>query len=279
MLKKLKSLEPYFKFTKEKNRTDTLYYDNFYSDDELCLLRMPIDKVLDSKYIYCEDECGELDFNFLMRYSSQIKKAYNSINDKELFLRYLMRVITTDKRFYLLPISNFEIYHHPLLKNNFEVMIDCGSYDMKDLKNFNAKEIFAFEPNKFQFSKLMNVKKSSIAVSDKKGISDFYLNGQASSLTRESNQKIKVVTNSLDNIFKNKKIDFIKMDIEGEESNAIMGASNIIKRWKPNLAISLYHKKTDFFEIPNLIKSINKDYIFYLGNHSLLNIDFVLYAI
>jgi FkbM family methyltransferase len=59
-------------------------------------------------------------------------------------------------------------------------------------------------------------------------------------------------------------IDFIKMDIEGSEVKALKGAEKTIKKYKPKLAISIYHKWDDLREIPNVINSLRDDYSFYL---------------
>lgn len=58
--------------------------------------------------------------------------------------------------------------------------------------------------------------------------------------------------------------DFIKMDIEGAEALALIGARETIKKYKPTLAISAYHKVEDNYKLPLLIKSLNKDYKFYM---------------
>lgn len=73
---------------------------------------------------------------------------------------------------------------------------------------------------------------------------------------------------SIDNKFSDKKISFIKMDIEGSEVEAIKGARKTIKKYKPKLAISVYHKKTDIYEIPLLIQEICPEYKFYLRHFS-----------
>ena len=50
------------------------------------------------------------------------------------------------------------------------------------------------------------------------------------------------------------KINFLKLDVEGSEMATLRGARNSIDRFKPKLAISIYHKPDDFFEIINYIK-------------------------
>lgn len=88
-----------------------------------------------------------------------------------------------------------------------------------------------------------------------------------------------VSTASLDDELKNIPVTFIKMDIEGSESEAIQGARNIIRMLSPKLAISIYHKLDDFEKLPTLIMDINPNYTFYIRHHSLSDCDTVLYAV
>lgn len=85
---------------------------------------------------------------------------------------------------------------------------------------------------------------------------------------------------SVDNVLQGNKATFIKMDIEGAELKALEGAADTIRRWKPLLAISLYHKPEDLLTIPQYIRSLNAEYTFYLrGHHPELAIELVLYAV
>lgn len=74
------------------------------------------------------------------------------------------------------------------------------------------------------------------------------------------------------------RVDFIKMDIEGSELGALRGAESTIRRWRPKLAISLYHRPEDFFSIPLWIDSLDVGYRLYLDHYSIHHEETVLYA-
>ncbi|MFH1618985.1 MAG: FkbM family methyltransferase [bacterium] len=69
------------------------------------------------------------------------------------------------------------------------------------------------------------------------------------------------------------------MDIEGAELDALKGAAETIKKNRPKLAICIYHKPSDLFEIPLFIKSLVPEYRFYLRQHQPISCDLVLYAV
>lgn len=69
------------------------------------------------------------------------------------------------------------------------------------------------------------------------------------------------------------------MDIEGSELEALKGAQQTIKNFKPKLAICIYHKKEDLITIPQYILSLNKNYKLHLRNRQGVGEDTVIYAI
>lgn len=88
-----------------------------------------------------------------------------------------------------------------------------------------------------------------------------------------------IETTSIDEILDGGEATYIKMDIEGAEYEALLGAKKTIKNYKPKLAISIYHKRCDIWEIPILLLSYNSDYKFYLRTYSFSGNDTVLYAL
>jgi FkbM family methyltransferase len=74
------------------------------------------------------------------------------------------------------------------------------------------------------------------------------------------------------------RIDFIKMDIEGGEVDALKGAQATLKSYAPKLAISAYHKPRDLPDIVAAIRQARPDYRFYLSHKSLGLAETVLFA-
>ena len=62
------------------------------------------------------------------------------------------------------------------------------------------------------------------------------------------------------------KVDYIKMDIEGAEYEALLGTENVIRKNKPKLAICVYHSAEDFIRIPQKIKEYVPEYRLYLSH-------------
>lgn len=74
------------------------------------------------------------------------------------------------------------------------------------------------------------------------------------------------------------RVDFIKMDIEGAELLALQGAERVLRRFRPRLAISLYHAPDHLWRIPLWIDSLGLGYRFHLDHYTIHHEETVLYA-
>jgi FkbM family methyltransferase len=121
-------------------------------------------------------------------------------------------------------------------------------------------------------------------VSDRSGEKIYFTNnGPSSRIEFEPfiGQNGQAISISIDDYVKKNsiiKIDFIKMDIEGAESLALMGAIETIKKFKPKLAIAIYHSMDDFVKIPNWITELNLGYKLYLGHYTIHSEETVIFA-
>ena len=173
-----------------------------------------------------------------------------------------------------------------------EIFIDGGSFDGDSILSFikwcdkKYSKIYAIEPDSLNQNKL----KKTISEHNlhnikiiKEGLwncsSKLKFNQQghgASSINNEGNVFIK--TNSIDNIIGNEHITLIKMDIEGAELEALKGAAITIRKNKPRLMISIYHKPQDILEIPIFILKLLPEYKFYIRHLAPSHADTILYA-
>jgi len=106
-------------------------------------------------------------------------------------------------------------------------------------------------------------------------------NGPASFVSTEKISENKVETISIDDFVKInnvKRVDFIKMDIEGAELGTLKGAYNTIISHKPKLAISIYHSFDDFVNIPTYISELPIQYKLYIKHATINSEETVLLA-
>jgi FkbM family methyltransferase len=112
-----------------------------------------------------------------------------------------------------------------------------------------------------------NISINNIGVFSKKAVHCFTNDGsQGNRIVNEGG--IKIPVDSLDNLLRERPhpVTFIKMDIEGAEMEALLGAHEIITADAPKLAISVYHKFGDIWEIPYYILTNFPGYKIYLRN-------------
>ena len=172
-----------------------------------------------------------------------------------------------------------------------EIFLDCGCYDFETSEIFSQKcpnyeKIICFEPNednrrmilqKVKQLSIKNVELLPYGVWNERDTLYFGGNGSSAMVSVEGKEKVEVV--SIDEVIKDK-VTFLKMDIEGSEMNALRGAAQTIIESKPRLAISVYHKPEDIFEIPAYILSLVPEYRLYLRHYSnYFATETVLYAV
>jgi FkbM family methyltransferase len=73
-------------------------------------------------------------------------------------------------------------------------------------------------------------------------------------------------------------VDFIKMDIEGAELEALKGAEGCLRKFRPRMAVTVYHGLTDFWTIPQYLSSLNLGYRFYLRHFTIHAEETILFA-
>ena len=181
-----------------------------------------------------------------------------------------------------------------------EVFVDLGAFDGDTVIDFVHRYpdfgvVHAFEPDGENFRALSRtvaglpidvldrIHTYQLATGHQGGWAAFAAGGGASSsmvpagIGTRRTTRVRVVR--LDDVLGTEEVSFVKMDIEGAEEATLLGAADTIRTKRPILAISAYHRQSDVWELPKLIRSLAKDYSLYLRPHRADSFDCVLYAI
>lgn len=174
------------------------------------------------------------------------------------------------------------------------IIIDGGAFDgdtvemfVQAIGNRNALDIHCYEAEAQNYGiiedKIQNGKWNPHQISlhkaalwDRKGKIGF--GGDGLSGHADQNPNIQTSTERIDD-YPYKRIGFIKLDIEGAERNALWGAVDTIKKYKPILAICTYHLQDDLLVLSDFIKSLNGGYMLILRHYMLSAGDTILYGI
>ena len=176
---------------------------------------------------------------------------------------------------------------------NSSRFIDCGAYDGDSLaalqrKNGTVEAIAAFEPDLDNFRRLSAITSQSAAVGQaalfpcgvwSKTTQLYFSGGKGggSGISESGGTMIQCV--ALDEVLSGFRPTYIKMDIEGAEFEALLGAERMIRNNRPALAVCLYHKPEHLWLIPLLLRSWDLGYSFYLRGYEYSGFDLVMYAI
>ncbi len=185
-------------------------------------------------------------------------------------------------------------YFNPLTLSDFRIkplrFVDGGAYNgdtYLELSSMTEVETaYLFEPDAANFVDLTRhvarigrkVQCLPLGLSDAYRILSFNAgSGEGASISDKGTAHIAVV--ALDDVLANDAVDFIKLDVEGAELQALQGARRVIQRSRPVLALSLYHRPQDLWELPLAIADLCDDYRFHVRQHYFNTFDSVLYAV
>lgn len=171
-----------------------------------------------------------------------------------------------------------------------EIFVDGGAFDGDTIRQFihfcnnDFQKIYAFEPDFTNFGRLKSNLQDKRINMYNGGLFNYtgklnFAGDKGGSSRIDENGKNTIHVFSLDAMeLPDEKITFVKMDIEGSELCALHGMERIITAYKPRLAICIYHKFEDLWEIPLYIKSLVPEYKLYIRNYTTYLDEVVLYA-
>lgn len=229
-----------------------------------------------------------LTYDFYKKHEEKFEKAYDLLYDrrsKEIMTAFMNACISGDAE----ELDSFRSdgqYFNELTKDCKKgCFIDCGAYIGDTIEEAAAflgdrlLKVIAFEPDgenlkalsermeglDIKEDKLLLIQKGSYS---KKALLHFSSSDSSSSISEDGDLEISV--DSVDSVVSGKDfVSFIKMDVEGSEKESLLGAAKTIKKDCPILAVCVYHKPEDLYELTEVIRELTKEaeYRFYLRYH------------
>lgn len=182
----------------------------------------------------------------------------------------------------------YESSKEKIIPNCGSTIVDCGAFIGDTMEHLihlakNDCKIYALEPVFGNYQKCCKEAEKypdispivwQYAIGKKQGtvniISEEEITPRANIHGIYSEEEKAVTTTvkieTLDNLFSDIQVDYIKMDIEGEEMNALIGGQTVIKRDLPTMMLSAYHSIEHLWKIPLLVRELNPSYRIYCGH-------------
>lgn len=192
-----------------------------------------------------------------------------------------------------------EMYYAPDLVRlgQEEVLADCGAFDGDSIRMFldrvdgRFRYIYAIEPdakNRAALDQYLSSLPDDVAhrisvlpfgLSDRDEVVSFDASGTVGSRVVAEAGSESIQCRRLDDILDGSQPTLIKMDIEGAEPRAILGAAATISSSRPVLAICAYHKCEHLWTLPALIHDALPEYRIFLRRYAEDCWETVYYAI
>ena len=173
-----------------------------------------------------------------------------------------------------------ESYEELLAGESYGCALDCGAYkgDSTEMMTrvLRPRCIIAAEPDPKTFQKLSAYAEKeensriipvNCAIGEADGEMTFMSSASRGSGKEGLSRSAKTTTvakRSIDSLVRDESVDLIKLDVEGDEREAIEGAMETIERHRPSMAVSLYHRTEDIFTLTELVHSLLPDHRLYL---------------
>lgn len=238
---------------------------------------------------------------FFNEHLFEIQETYDLLEDnlsKTIFYKTLCYKLTGDIRHlkdaFSTPDDDFSLFENAHIRT----AIDGGAYNGDTVRPLLARHgeiecIYAVEPDPRNYRKLTAYIEESgegarvhpvhAALWSVQGSADFASSGNRNSSLVSSSYEHKSAPSALttvDILAADTHIDYIKYDLEGAEEEALRGSLTTLRRDRPILAISLYHRSADIFRLPLLVHCLGLGYRFYLRRPPCLPAwELTLYAI
>lgn len=170
--------------------------------------------------------------------------------------------------------SRQDIMSAVLAPEKYRNAIDLGAFvgdSAAELMSYahSLEHVIALEPDTHSFKRLSSMTSPKLTAinaiaADFDGEVMFSNEGNKNSSIYGRKKQISTRAVKVDTIACDMHIDYIKIDVEGAEREALRGASETIGHDKPDIALSIYHRCDDFFDLVNIVRTLCPDHRLYI---------------
>lgn len=225
--------------------------------------------------VYCPDVPVYGDTVFDMEFARQnrekLQRVYQLLGDEQSKNAFegIIRFKLSGEFSFLREIETDEGLFSPVQPLCEEIYVDLGAYRGDTIEEFlsccnDYQKIYGVEPNAKTFRKLEQnfgaLRDTTLlcaAISDHDGVVCVDSDGRGTSVSGTGKEVPSVTLNT---VVASSKVTLIKMDVEGQEAEAIRGGADLIRLHKPKLIVAGYHRSEDIFDLPLLIHSLCPEY-------------------
>ncbi len=222
------------------------------------------------------------DRRFISDNSDNIEKVYEMLADEQSKKCFsgVLNFMISGKISYLqnCTTDRDEVFRNIIKLGDGESYADLGAYNGDTVEEFlqltggKFRHITALEPDKKNYRKLFakfgdreNIELLQNGIWNE--ATELIFDGRGGRNSSYGDDGYTVRTESIDRLFATEEVTYIKMDVEGAETEALNGGKNVLAHKAPKLAVSAYHHTEDIIKLPLLIKSLNPSYAVYLRHH------------
>ena len=230
----------------------------------------------------------------------QLEDIFTKLKDDSSRIAFAqaVKMLLTGNPGYCRPAPYAQYFHPDVCVRGGDTVVDGGTHSLAECKLFAEAtgtdgQVLCFEPEPSLYQRL--AKEAADLPSSTYHIRPFHCGLGASSFScyivsedagswmtnKPRAGASKVMMRDLDSLLIEngiKRVDVIKLDVEGCECDVLRGAAECIRRDKPRLMISGYHRKDDLITIPALLHSIEPAYTLCFACHECFVGEFLYYA-
>lgn len=236
-------------------------------------------KIAGENEFYCpslllDDNGSPFDSVYYEKHFSQIEWVRKTLTDDRSreVLDAVLSYRLTGKIEYLMPLEEDEEKSWGKLGLSLsEYFVDCGAYSGDTVQRFikltggRYSKIVAIEPDNRSYKKAVKnlsgiegISLYNTLLSDKNE-RVFFSSGEGRGNSRRKEGEERIST-TLDELLQGEVPTLIKLDVEGDEEKALEGGRETIKKFKPKLILSVYHRIDDFWRLIRKVKELNSHY-------------------